>query len=90
MIWFFPYIRWRIELLINYPPPPENFRRFVNDIFKMHFHKWKQKYVPNGEINNKSVLVQVMTWRRSGGKALPEPMQTQFTVVCMRHYWEVS
>ena len=36
------------------------------------------KYVPRSPIDNKSALVQVMVWRRSGDKPLPEPMLTQF------------
>ena len=32
------------------------------------------KFVPEGLTNNNSVLVQVMTWRRTGAKSLPEPM----------------
>ena len=35
--------------------------------------------------NNKPALVQVMAWRRSGDKPLPEPMLTQFTDVYMRN-----
>ena len=32
------------------------------------------KFVPNGQINNTPALVQIMAWRRSGDKPLPEPM----------------
>ena len=37
------------------------------------------KFVPKGPIDNKAVLVQVMAWRCTGNKPLPEPMLTQFT-----------
>ena len=37
------------------------------------------KFVPKGPIDNESALVQVMAWRRTGDKPLPEPMLTQFT-----------
>ena len=37
------------------------------------------KFVPKGSIDNKSALVQVMAWRRTGDKPLPEAMMTQFT-----------
>ena len=37
------------------------------------------KFVPKGPIDNKSVLVQVMAWRRTGDKPVSEPMLTQFT-----------
>ena len=43
------------------------------------------KFVPKGPIDNKSALVQVMAWRRTGDKPLPEPMLTQFTDAYMRH-----
>ena len=35
------------------------------------------KLVPTGPFENKSVLLQVMGWRWTGGKPLPEPMMTQ-------------
>ena len=38
-----------------------------------------------GPIDNKSVLVQVMAWRRTGDKPLPEPMLDEFTDAYMRH-----
>ena len=37
------------------------------------------KFVPNGTIDNKSALVQVMAWRLLGAKPLPEAMMIQFT-----------
>ena len=43
------------------------------------------KLVLRGPINNKSALVQVMAWRRTGNKPLSEPMLTRFTDVYMRH-----
>ena len=42
-------------------------------------------FVPKGKIDNKAALVQVMDWRRTGDKALPEPMLTQFTYAYMPH-----
>ena len=45
------------------------------------------KFGPKGPIDNKAALVQVMAWRRTGDKPLPEPMPTQFTEAYMRH-WE--
>ena len=41
------------------------------------------KFVPNGPIDNKSALFQVMAWRRTGTKPLPEPMLTQFSYAYM-------
>ena len=42
------------------------------------------KLVPMSPNDNKPSLVQVMVWRRTGGKPLPEPMITQFTDAYMR------
>ena len=36
-------------------------------------------FVANAPIYNKSVLVQVMAWHRTGDKPLPEPMLAKFT-----------
>ena len=43
------------------------------------------KLVPRSPIDNNLALVQVMAWRRTGAKPLPEPMLTQFTDAYMRH-----
>ena len=43
------------------------------------------KFVPYGPIDNRSALVQVMAWHRTGDKPLPEPMLTQFTDEYIRH-----
>ena len=64
-----------------------------DDIFKCIFWHEKNKIpiqislklVPRGPIDNKPALVQVMVWRRTGDKPLPEPMMTQFTDAYMRH-----
>ena len=43
------------------------------------------KFVPVGSIDDKTALVQVMAWRHTGDKPLPEAMLTQFTEAYMRH-----
>ena len=43
------------------------------------------KIFPRTTIDNKPALVQVMAWRRTGDKPLPEPMLTYFTDVYMQH-----
>ena len=43
------------------------------------------KFVPKSPVDNKSTLVQVMAWRRSGDKPLPERMLAQFTDAYARH-----
>ena len=47
------------------------------------------KFVPNGLINNFPPLVQIMSWRRPGDKALSEPMVVSFlTHICVTwHQW---
>ena len=54
----------------------------ADDIFKCMFlnasvwipNKISLKFVPKGTINNIPALVQIMVWRRPGGKPLSEPM----------------
>ena len=48
------------------------------------------KYVPRSSIHNKPALGQVMAWRWTGNKPLPEPMMTQFIDAYMRHQGEMS
>ena len=43
------------------------------------------KFVPRSTIDNEAALVQVMAWRQTGDKPLPEPMTTQFTDADTRH-----
>ena len=43
------------------------------------------KFVPRSPIDNKQALVQVMAWRLTGDKPLPELMLIQFTDAYMRH-----
>ena len=43
------------------------------------------KFVPRSSIDNKLALVQVMAWRRTGDKPLPEPTLTHFTDAYMQH-----
>ena len=46
--------------------------------------------VSRSPIDKKPALVQVMAWRWTGDKPLPEPMMTQFTDAYMRHQGEMS
>ena len=56
---------------------------FLDENVRISIHI-SQKFVPMGPINNKSALVQVMAWRRTGDKPLPEAMMTQFTDAYMQ------
>ena len=77
--------------IFNSSPPGQNDGHF--EVFKCMFLNDNvnisiQIYlnlVPRSSINNKPALVQVIAWRRSGNKPLPEPMTTQFTDAYMRH-----
>ena len=40
------------------------------------------KLVPTDTIEKKSALVQIMGWRQTGGKSLPEPVMTQLVTRC--------
>ena len=46
---------------------------------------FSQKFVSRSTIDNKPALVQVMAWRRTGDKPLPESILTQFADAYMRH-----
>ena len=48
------------------------------------------KFVPRSPNGNKPALVQVMAWRRSGDKPLPEVMLAQLTDAYMRYSGEMS
>ena len=65
----------------------------ADDIFKCIFLNENEndrilislKFVPMSPIDNKPALVQVMAWRRTGDKPVPEQMMTQFTDAYMRY-----
>ena len=70
---------------VNSPPPGQNERYcvrrrciFLNENNNIPIRIWL-KLVSRSPIDNKSPLVQLMTWRRTGDKPLPEAMPTQFT-----------
>ena len=82
--WVFGLELWWVN---NTSSPRQFGGKIANDIFKGIFFNenvwisiWiSLKFVRKGRIDNKSALVQVMAWRRTGDKSLPEPMLTQFT-----------
>ena len=95
-------INWSPFLLTPPPPPPppppeqQNGRHFraQHVYFKRIFLdgnitisiKIPLKNIPMGSNDNKSALVRVKAWRRTGDKPLPEQMLTQFTDAYMRHW----
>ena len=58
------------------------------------FNKITLKCVPQCLIDNKTALVQMMIWRRTGDKSLSEPIMAFFTVtvkpVCNDHLYNES
>ena len=76
--------------------PEQNSRHFADDIVRCisvnekFMYRISLMFVPKDLTGNESVLVQVMTWCRTGGKLLPEPTLTQFGDAYMRHYGEMS
>ena len=79
--------------MYNSSPPGQNGRCFADSIFKRIFVSENVrifiqiplKFVPRGSNDNKSSLVQVMAWQRTGDKLLIEQILTQFTDAYMRH-----
>ena len=43
------------------------------------------KFVPKNQIDNKSALIQVMTWRQTGAKPLPGTLMTHLNDAYMSH-----
>ena len=84
----------RFEICLD--PNEQNGCHFTDDIFKcifmneiflfIHIYMYifiALKFVPKGPIDNKSSLVQVMAWRRTGDEPLPEPMlPSSLTHIC--------
>ena len=75
--------------------PGQTVAILANDNFKSIFLnendrspiRFSMKFVPRSPIDS---LVQVMAWRRTGDKPLPEPMMAQFTDAYMRHQGGMS
>ena len=68
----------------------------ADDIFKCIFLNENDRipiqiplqFVPGTWFDNTPALVQVIAWRRTGDKPLPEPMMTWFIDAYMRHKGE--
>ena len=52
--------------------------------------KFSLKFVSKGLIDNNPVLVEIMAWRRIGGKPLSERIFTRFTDAYTLHQGEMS
>ena len=83
---------WQVWLLTH--PTEQNGRHDADDIFNWismnekscNLIQFSLRSDPKGQINNKSALVQVMAWHRTGDQPLYEPMLTQFIEAYIR-YW---
>ena len=62
---------------------------FMNEIF-VYWIQVSLEFLPWHPIDNKSALVQVMAWHRTGDKPLPDPMMTDFTDAYEHHWASVS
>ena len=86
-----------LGLKLTHRPPGQNRRQFV-DIFKCISMNEKYcilipislKFVPKGLNDTKTEFIQVVAWRRTGDKPLPEVMLIQFNDAYMRHEREMS
>ena len=77
--------------------PRQDGRHSADDIFRCIFFnancciliKFSLKYVRKGPIDNNPALVQIMAWRRPGGKPLSEPTMVSLpTHICVtRPQW---
>ena len=80
---------------VNSLRPRQNGRLFADNTFKRIFLnenirisiEISLKFVPKGPINNIPALVQIMAWRRSGGKPLSEPMMVILLTHICRPQW---
>ena len=86
------------EAVQIYSSPPDKMAAILaDDIFKCIFLNENDrisirislKFVPRSLVDNKPAWVQVMSWRQTGDKPLPEPMLIQFADVYMRHWGEM-
>ena len=83
------YLLWQRtgQGIVNLSPPDKMAAISQGDIFECIFVNEKYcnsiqislKFVLKDSIDYKSALDQVMGWRRTGAKPLPEPMLIQFT-----------
>ena len=90
-------VRWGCKVAFSTLRPRPNGRHFADDTFKRIFlneNVWislkiSLKFVPRVRINNIPALVQIMAWRRPGGKPLSKPMMVSLlTHICVtRPQW---
>ena len=80
---------------VNTLRPRQNGRHFADDSFRRIFLKENVrisikislKFVSRGPGNDIPALVQIMAWRRPGGKPLPELMMVRLDICVTRPQW---
>ena len=86
------FCSYHILGFLNTLRPRHNGRHFADDILNSIFlneNVWipikiSLKFVPEGPIDNIPSLVQIVAWRRPGGKPLSEPMMVSLTAhICV-------
>ena len=78
--------------------PRQNGCHFADDTFNRIFAnenvrisiEFSLKFVPNGPINSIPALVQIMAWRRPGGKPLSEPMVVSLLTQWVKRYFQMQ
>ena len=82
------HMQYGIERTLQFISPRKNCRHFADNIRKRIFltesvriaMQISLKFVPKGPFGNMSALFQVIAWRRTGAKPLPEPILTKLTM----------
>ena len=89
--YYLPYGSLESQTMILTHLPWAKWLLFRRRHFQMHFYEWKLLYfdlnftevLPEGPIDNKPALVQVMAWHRTGSKPSPEPIsQSSLGHIC--------
>ena len=87
---------WTGWLIARNSSPRDKMATISQTTFSSAFSRMKKicilirnslKLVPTGPIDNKSVLVQVMAWRRTGDKLLHEPIPNNIIWHCLNQCW---
>ena len=96
-VWGEPKLNWQahpVDWLVNLSLSQQYGHHFADDILKCIFVNEHFCILipisPKAVIDNKSALVRIMAWGRTGDSPFPGPMLTQFPDAYMRHYGKMS
>ena len=73
-----------LPLMNNYVESETTWLPFSDSVKRFEF-PFKLQFIPNGTIDNKSALAQIMACHLTGAKPLSEPMMTNFIDTYMHH-----